>query len=193
MAPSSQPHKKLAKYNVLFLGHSAPTPNATELDTLRDPLRKAYPAHSTNELEGINSFLTIFTSGIQLQLVDGRNPPVFWFPIQNLYLAAANKCVNYLDPSTGQVHNSHFAELSSPEAQQSSHAPLFSFISRKTQVPGLQCYTFLTKNDDSAFELVEAARFAFINKSGHTNSRIPSEVSLAQMLNLFCWSNLMKT
>lgn len=177
MVKPSEPHRALMKSNVLFLGYSPPTPGQLELNALTDPLRKAYPAHATNELDGIDSYLTIYTSGIQLQLVDGRNPPVFWFPIQNLYLAAANKCVNYLDPDTGEVRDSEFVELARPEAQESSHAPLFSFISQQFKGKETQVYTFMAKNDEAAFGLVEAAKFAYENKSGHTTNQIPSEVS----------------
>lgn len=184
MVKPSQPHRVLVKSNVLFLGYSAPTPNAVELEALRNPLKKAYPAHVADEIEGINAWLTIYTSGIQLQLVDGQNPPVFWFPIQNLYIAAANKCVNYIDPNTGKVRESEFVAMEKPEAQQSSHAPLFSFISQANRGQPMQCYTFMTNTEESAFSLVNAAEFAYTNKSGHSNSKLPQEVSESMQITI---------
>lgn len=171
------------KCNVLFLGKSDPSRDAeNDLDSLNGPLKKAYPAHNSDEISGIDSYITIYTSGILLQLVSGSNPPLFWFPIQNLYIAAANKCVNYIDPQTNQVRNSKFVELGTSEGSQSSHAPLFSFISRGSEDGVQQCYTFMTQNDEAAFSLVDNARHAYSNRSGHTSAMIPSEVK-------FCLQN----
>lgn len=184
------PHSVLVKCNVLFLGHAPPTPNQSGMKALTEPLRKAYPAHATNEVEGINSWLTIYTSGIQLQLVDSHNPPVFWFPIQNLYIAAANKCVNHVNAATGVIQDSRFVGLEKQEAEESSHAPLFSIISRTSQSSSMECYTFMTKNDESALALVEAAENAYRDKGGHTTERIPSEVGKDIRASLFGYSPL---
>ena len=181
--PTDQ-HTLLCKSNVLFLGYSPPTPNELELRALSEPLRKAYPpVQNLNEIEGINAYVTIFSSGIQLQHVDGRDPLVFWFPIQNLYLAAANQCVTYYN-SAGEITESKFVELSKPEAQNNSHAPLFSFISQISGGSEMQAYTFMTKSDAAAFALVEAAKTAYEDKSGHVEGRIPSEVSSYYLLDV---------
>lgn len=171
----SQPHKLLFQCNVLFLGKSDPS-DVEGLKALNDPLSQAYPISTNEAVSGIDSWLSVYTSGILLQLVDGPNPPIFWFPIQNLYIAAANKRVNYIDSDTREIQGTKFVELGEQEAQQSSHAPLFSFIARGSTDGRQQCYTFLASNDNTAFSLVDNAEYAYKNKSGHTNTIIPAEV-----------------
>ena len=173
----SQPHKRLFQCNVLFLGRSDPS-NVEGLAALNEPLQQAYPVSTSEAVSGIDSWLSIYTSGILLQLVDGPNPPVFWFPIQNLYIAAANKRVNYINADTREVQDTKFVELGESEAQQSSHAPLFSFISRSSGSGAQKCYTFLVSNDNTAYSLVDNAEYAYKNKSGHTDTMIPTEVRL---------------
>lgn len=176
----TEPFRTLYSSNVFYLGHSAPSPGATGSDALIQPLRNAYPAHASDEIEGINAWLTIYPSGIQLQLVGSRRPIVYWFPIQNLYITAAMKCVNFLNPG-GQVERSTFIRLTEPEASKSSQGPLFTFICKLNRGDDLQCYTFLTKNDETALNLVDTLKNAFTNKAGHSERTIPDKVSLISL------------
>lgn len=177
----TSPFKTLHRCNVLYLGYSAPATGITGIDTLIEPLTRAYPAHITDEIEGINAWLTVYTSGIQLQLAGSKRPIVFWFPIQNLYISAAMKCVNYMNPSR-QLEKSSFVRLTEPDATKSSHAPLFAFICKLNQGDDLQCYTFLTKNDETALNLVDSVKYAYTNKAGHTNDTLPDKVSVYEIV-----------
>lgn len=168
-----EPHRALMTSNVLYLGNSECERGATGIAALKEPLKQSYPVHESDVIQGIDAFLTIYTSGIQLQL--GSSPAVYWFPIQNLYLAAAMKCVNKFD-GNGRLISSKFVELNEPESQQSSHAPLFAFINKPTSQGRVLCHAFMTKNNDTALSLVEAARTAYMNDSGHANEAIPVEV-----------------
>lgn len=177
MVIGTEPHRSLSHCNVLYLGYSPPSAGVTGLSALDSPLRKAYPIHNGDELRGINSLITIYTSGIQLQLIGTSRPTVFWFPIQNLYITAANKLVNLVDKTTGQVQESRFVELNKPEAERSTHAPLFSFIMSQGSNQAMHCYTFMTRSNDMAMTLVEAAKHAYMNKAGHSTNTIPASVS----------------
>jgi len=66
------PHRVLCKCHVCYLGYSSPDPGTKELEALQGPLSRAYTARN-DEIKGIDAWLTIYTSGIQLQLVDKRN------------------------------------------------------------------------------------------------------------------------
>lgn len=178
-AMSDRPHRRLTKCHALFLGNSVPEESRKGLKALQQPLLRCYPVDHPHEVEGIDSWLTIFTSGILLQLVGGKGTPPdpIWFPIQNLYVAAATKCVNYVD-GHGRRMETEFADINSQAAKASTHPPLFSMIVRKTTgTKVLQCYTFLLKDKAPAVAMVDASRYAFLNKSGWSNSHPPDEVS----------------
>lgn len=202
-------HKKLTKCHVLFLGNSAPEETRKGLKALQQPLMKCYPVDHPSEVHGIDSWLTVFTSGVLLQLVGrkGENAPVIWFPIQNLHVAAAVKCINYVD-AQGRRRKTEFIDINELAAQKSSHPPLFSMIVRKTSGKKvLQCYSFLVKDEEPAVTLVDAARYAFENRGGWSDGHPPEEVrghrcyehsiaavsltgSIIALVNLFshCWT-----
>ena len=177
---SERPHRRLVKCHVLFLGDSSPDYNDRGLQTLQQPLMKCYPVNNRSQIEGVDSWLTIFTSGILLQYVGTRDdkPSLIWFPIQNLHLAAATKCISYLDQHTGQRMSTEFVDINNPLADRSSHPPLFSIVVRKSSGKNvLRCYTFLVRDKNNAVMMVDAARYAFTEKSGWSNGHPPEEVS----------------
>ena len=179
------PHRKLAKCHVLFLGDSTPEETKSGLKALQQPLMKCYPVDNPTQVEGIDSWITIFTSGILLQYVgnSSKQPPPIWFPIQNLYVAAATKCINYLDGHTGRRIDTEFVDINHSSAEHSSHPPLFSIIVRKsygTRV--LRCYTFLVRDERPAVAMVDAAKHAFTNESGWSDGHPPQEVSKTTVL-----------
>jgi len=162
---SDRPHKKLTKCHVLFLGDSTPKQSSQGLEALQQPLMTCYPVDKHNEVEGIDSWLTIFTSGILLQFVGTKTetPTPIWFPIQNLHIAAATKCVNYLHPETGQRMETEFVDINNEMAQKSSHPPLFSIIVRKASGKRiLRCYTFLVREEAPAVAMVDAVTYEFV-------------------------------
>lgn len=61
-------YRKLLKTRVCFLGYRAPEPNTEGLASLQSPLAKAYQGNK-GYVKGIDAWLTIYVSGIQLQLV----------------------------------------------------------------------------------------------------------------------------
>lgn len=177
---SEQPHKKLVKCHVLFLGDSTPEQASHGLKALQEPLMKCYPIDNPTEVEGIDSWLTIFTSGILLQYVGTKSDQTMpiWFPIQNLYLAAATKCVSYLDGRTGKRMETEFVDINNPVAERSSHPPLFSIVVRKTSGKRiLRCYTFLVRDEEPAVMMVDSAKYAFTHRSGWSNTHPPEHVS----------------
>lgn len=175
---SVMPHRKLTKCHVLFLGNSAPEQSGRGLKALQEPLMRCYPVDHPTEVQGIDSWLTVFTSGVLLQMVGrkGETAPVIWFPIQNLHVAAAVKCVNYID-AQGRRRKTEFVDINDPTAEKSSHPPLLSIMVRKTSGKKiLQCYSFLVKDAEPAVAMVDAAKYAFVNRSGWSESHPPEEV-----------------
>jgi len=184
MENNGRKHRLLTKCHVLFLGSSVPTETSRGLDALQAPLMRCYPVDKATQIKGIDAWLSIYSSGILLQLVADRgpSPPVIWFPIQNMYVVAATKCVNYIDAQTNQRFDSRFMEINDPAAKKSSHPPLFSMIVRKTTGRKvLQCYSFLTQDEAPAVAMVEAAHYAFEDKSGWAEGHPPMEVSVLLM------------
>ncbi|XP_067932224.1 uncharacterized protein [Watersipora subatra] len=182
---AEQPHRRLMKCHVLFLGDSTPEETHHGLKALQQPLMKCYPVDSPSQVEGIDSWLTVFTSGILLQYVgSGSETPLpIWFPIQNLHLAAATKCINYIDPLTGHRMETEFLDINSAEAKDSSHPPLYSFIVRRTSGKRvLRCYTFLIRDEYPAEMLVDAAKYAFTHKSGWSNDPPLEEIIQAEIV-----------
>lgn len=178
---ATRPHEKLAKCHVLFLGNSVPVETKRGLEAVQQPLFKCYPVEHPNEVEGIDSWLTVFTSGVLLQLIGGgkdEQPAPIWFPIQNLFVAAAVKCVSYVD-GKGNRYKTEFADINDTQAKLSSHPPIFSMIVRKsTGKRTLQCYSFLVRDERPAVTMVDAAKYAFLNQSGWSNSHPPEDVSM---------------
>lgn len=176
---AERPHRKLVKCHVLFLGDSAPRDTNRGLAALQEPLMRCYPVNNPSHVEGIDSWLTMFTSGILLQYVGNKTskPPPIWFPIQNLFVAAATKCINYIDASTGQRKETEFVDINHPTAAKSSHPPLFSIIIRKTSGErALRCYTFLVRDEAPAVAMVDSAKYAFTNERGWSNDHPPEQV-----------------
>lgn len=176
---SEVPHRKLAKCHVLFLGDSTPEQSRQGLKALQEPLMRCYPVDNPGSVEGIDSWITIFTSGMLLQYVGTKNDQLapIWFPIQNLYLAAATKCINYINSNTGKRMETEFVDINNPVAENSSHPPLFSFMVRKSSGKRLlRCYTFLVRNEAPAVVMVDATKYAFTHETGWSNSHPPEQV-----------------
>lgn len=82
-------------------------------------------------LTGIDAWLTVYSSGMQMQYVADPNT-VTWFPIQTLHVCAAVKCVIVVNGATGE-RVSKFVSLDSQSSADSHHPPMFASIMRRTK------------------------------------------------------------
>lgn len=94
-------HVPLAKCRVLYLGSSVPTETKEGLDAIQQPLRDRYPIDKDGDVPGIDAWLTVFSTGLQLQYIDERSR-CYWFPIQNLNICAAVKALVVVNGATGE-------------------------------------------------------------------------------------------
>ena len=60
------------------------------LEAVQQPLRERYPFDSDGDVPGIDSWLTVFSSGIAMQYVSDM-ATVTWFPISSMHVSAAVK------------------------------------------------------------------------------------------------------
>ena len=168
-------HVPLARCRVLYLGSAVPTETAVGLEAVQQPLKERYPARRDGEISGIDAWLTVYSSGMQLQYVADSNQ-VTWFPIQTLHVCAAVKCVTLINGATGESHPK-FISLDSEGAAGSSHPPMFASIMRRTiGIKVLECHVFICKSNQAAMALVQSCTHAYEHKEGWTDEAPPAEV-----------------
>ncbi|XP_013400998.1 serine/arginine repetitive matrix protein 1-like [Lingula anatina] len=169
-------HKPLARCRVLYLGSAVPIETARGLDAIQKPLQERYPVDVNSPVQGIDAWVTVLSTGVHLQYV-GDPSNVFWFPVQNLYVCAAVKCVMVTNTATGETVPK-FVSLDTPAASTSNgHPPLFSFVMRRsTGVKVLECHGFICKGTQAALALVKSCTYAYEHKEGWSNTEPPASV-----------------
>ena len=158
-------HIRLARCRVLYLGSAVPTDTSIGLASVQKPLRERYVIDKDGEVPGIDAWLTIWTSGLQLQYVNDQST-VLWFPIQTLHVCAAVKCVEV-------GGDKDFISLDSPEAS-GVHPPMFAAVMRRTKgIKVLECHAFICKTNVAAMALVKSATHGFEHQEGWTDEPPP--------------------
>lgn len=150
----------LVKRRVLYIGSSVPLETTEGLEAVQQPLRDRYPCGENADVQGIDSWLSILTSGIQVQYVDDPDTVVF-FPITSLTLCAAVRPVTAMNGATGEVM-SKFVSLNSDIAAQNAKNPaIFTAITRRVKGRKvLECHGFLCASDHDALEIVKCTSMA---------------------------------
>ena len=69
-----EPAQVLAKRRVLYIGSSVPLETMDGLDAVQQPLRDRYPVGENAQLQGIDSTLTVLSSGLQIQYMEEPIP-----------------------------------------------------------------------------------------------------------------------
>lgn len=161
-------HIPLARCRVLYLGSAVPLDTSRGIEAVQGPCRERYPFDGSGDVNGIDSWVSVFSSGMMLSYVNDKKG-VTWFPIQSLYVCAAIKCVTSVDPNTGSK-SARFVALDSEEAKGSTHPPMFACIMRRTKgVKVLECHVFITKSTKAAMALVQSCTHAYEHKEGWTD------------------------
>ena len=168
-------HIPLAKTRVLYLGSAVPLETAVGLEAVQLPLRERYATEGSSSVEGIDTWLSIFSSGMIMQFVGDRNS-VTWWPISSLHVCAAVKCVVESGGATGQCQ-SKFVALDSEFGKKSTHPPIFAAIMRRTKGRKvLECHAFICKSNEAAMALVQSCTHAYEHNELWTNEQPPIEM-----------------
>ncbi|CAF1187784.1 unnamed protein product [Didymodactylos carnosus] len=162
--PQTELDEPLAQCGVLYLGTAAPAAGLEGLNSVQEPLSRRYPVDGTNIVKGIDSILTVYENGVQIQFA--RHPyVVIFYPIASLvYCASLRYAIVNGDPSKQSVPNDWcFAPLDALQTKtQSKHPPVFCAVFQRSQVLlGEDCHCFITKSNEAALALVKAASTAY--------------------------------
>jgi len=167
-------HIPLAKTRVLYLGSAVPIETANGLEAVQLPLRERYSANGRNTVEGIDTWLSVFSSGLVMQYV-GDKESVTWWPISSLHVCAAVKAVT--QPGANGEPVAKFVALDSDAGKRSQHPPMFAAIMRRTKgIKILECHAFICKSDQAAMALVQSCTHAFEHKELWTNDQPPEDL-----------------
>ncbi|CAH1801577.1 unnamed protein product [Owenia fusiformis] len=158
--PGKTDHQALAKCKVLYIGSAVPLETVEGLESVQRPLRERYPVNE-DEFQGIDAWLTVFSTGVQLQYVDDQST-VVWFPISSLYVCSAVKAVTVINGATRE-RTAKFVSLDkTDEIGNSPHPPIFAAIMRRTKgVKVLECHGFICQSTQAAMALVAACSYSF--------------------------------
>ncbi|ESN95138.1 hypothetical protein HELRODRAFT_193651 [Helobdella robusta] len=162
----------LVKCRVLYLGSSIPIETSVGLEAVQHPLRERYGCSDVDggraKVSGIDSTLTVYSSGILLQYMDDPTACT-WFPIQTLHVCCSVKPVR-----TG--YGCKFVPTDSLEAAGSVEPPIFAAITRRAKgIKVLECHAFITKTDETSFALVQSCTHAFQHREGWLQDQPPIE------------------
>lgn len=148
----------LVKKRVLYIGSSVPLETQEGIEAIQQPLRDRYPSGDETQVQGIDAWVSILSTGIQLQYIEDGNLVIF-FPISSLTLCAAVRHVKNINAGTGDIE-SQFLSLSNPLTKTSTNSKspaIFSTITRRTKGRRiLECHGFLCASDQDAMDLVRA-------------------------------------
>lgn len=148
----------IVKRRVLYIGSSVPLETQEGLEAIQQPLRDRYPSGDETQVQGIDAYVSILSTGIQLQYIEDGNLVVF-FPIASMTLCAAVRHTRNINAGTGEA-KSQFLSLSNPVTRtgNNSKSPaIFATITRRTKGRKiLECHGFLCASDNDAMDLVRA-------------------------------------
>ncbi|KAK3083170.1 hypothetical protein FSP39_015669 [Pinctada imbricata] len=151
----------LVKKRVLYIGSSVPRETMEGLEAIQQPLRDRCPVGDDSQLQGIDAWVSVLSSGINVHYVEDSGT-VIHFPITSLTLCAAVRQVRAVNGSTGEM-TSRFVSLTSQQAggNNSKNPAIFTAITRRTKGRRvLECHGFLCATDKDALDLVKLTKFA---------------------------------
>lgn len=167
----------MAKTRVLYIGSAVPLDTVAGLDAIQGPLKERYPENDESSIEGIDAWLSVTNSYIQMQYVNDSDQ-IVQFPISSLTLCAAVRCVSTVNTATGEK-GTKFVSLNDPMAGgvNSKRPAIFTAITRRTQGRKvLECHGFICSSPKDALNLVKCASIAGQNykQNGTIKSNKPT-------------------
>ena len=152
-ANKSDPAKELIKKRVLYIGSAVPLDTVDGLEGVQKPLLERYPIDDDN-LEGIESILTVVNNGFTLQYVSDPSRKLF-FHMSTLTFCAAVRCVTTVSNVTGKK-TARFESISSTHASNAEKPAILSVTTRRTEGRKvLECHGFICQSTLDAMDLVK--------------------------------------
>lgn len=151
----------LAKCRVLYIGTAVPLETAIGIEAIQKPLSERFPVEDDSRIEGIDAYVSINDTNIQLQFVNDSDQ-IIQFPISALSMCAAVRCISTVNAATGEK-NHRFVSLNDPAAggENSRRPAIFTTITRRTQGRKvLECHGYICQSAEDALKLVKYASIA---------------------------------
>lgn len=179
-------HSPMVKTRVLYIGSAVPLDTVAGLEAIQGPLRERYPVDDEASIEGIDAWISVTNSYIQMQYVNDPDQ-IVQFPISSLTLCAAVRCISTVNTATGEK-GTKFVSLNDPSAggENSKRPAIFTAITRRTQGRKvLECHGFICSSPKEALGLVKCASIAGKNykQNGTIKSNRPTYQRLSTNTN----------
>ncbi|CAF4414066.1 unnamed protein product, partial [Rotaria sp. Silwood2] len=150
--------------NVLYLGTAIPSPDKHGIDSLQEPLSRRYPTDGNESVRGIEAWLSVDASGLQIQFVSDPSIMIY-YPIRSLVYCASVRFVTRTTTGDKIRNGGRFVPLDSPEAHHIGNIrnpPLFAITFQRTRhLPVDECHCFVLKSKQVALDLVQACYDAY--------------------------------
>ena len=136
----------------LYLGTAAPIQTAKGIDAVQRPLTERYKG-DLSQVEGIPCELSVWPDCLEMQY--NSTGEIIQFPLRNLTICAAVRCIDTVNGSTGEI-TKQFVPINIVMSD-SKHPAIFTAIIRRSQGRQiLECHSFICKSNRDALLLVSA-------------------------------------
>ena len=140
----------LYQCKVLYIGSAVPIQTARGVEAMQRPLLERYPG-DLSQVEGIDSTLAVLPDCLQMTYTSTGQ--IVQFPLRNLNICAAVRCITTINGSTGEK-TKQFVPVNIVSSD-SKHPAVFSAIVRRSQGRQiLECHAFICNSNRDALHLV---------------------------------------
>ena len=168
---------------VLYLGSAVPIQTAKGIDAVQRPLAERYQG-DLSQVEGIDCDLSVWPDCLEMQYKSTGQ--IVQFPLRNLTICAAVRCINTVNGSTGEK-TKQFIPINIVMSD-SKHPAIYTAIIRRSQGRQiLECHSFICKSNRDALLLVSATGTANIalkrnvGKFAETSSQYEDGIPVVHM------------
>lgn len=157
----------LCNRKTLYIGSAVPTVSGKGVEAVQQPLLERYHGDLT-QVEGIDCDLAVWPDCLEMTYMSTGQ--IVQFPLRNLIMCAAVRCINAVNGATGEI-NKQFVPVNIV-ASDRDHPAIFTTVIRRSQGRQiLECHSFICKSNRDALLLVSAtgtANLALKGKSGES-------------------------
>lgn len=165
----------LCERQVLYLGSAVPIQTAKGIEAIQRPLQERYHGDLT-KVEGIDCNLAVWPECLEMTYTSTGQ--IVQFPLRNLTICAAVRCITSVNGSTGET-TKQFVPVNVVMSD-SKHPAIFSAIIRRSQGRQvLECHSFICRSNRDALLLVSATGTANVALK-HTIGRVSESSSQYQ-------------